>query len=198
MKKGILCCILLILLLPAPGLPSQPMDEIKGRIDQVISILKDPTDKEPSQISLRREKIWKIIIDIFDFEEMSRRAAAQYWKNFNREEQKRYSELFAKLLGNAYIDKILKEYKGEQVAYLSQEMSAEAKAVIHTKISRAGVETKILYSMYRGDSVWKVYDVTIEGVSLVQNYRSQFSKILLNKTPAELIEILTKKLEKGE
>ena len=127
---------------------------------------------------------------------MSRRATAQYWKSFDPEQQKRFSELFSRLLGNAYIDKILNEYKGEDVAYLSEEMSTEAKAVIHTKVSRGGIETKILYSMYRVGGTWKVYDVTIEGVSLVQNYRSQFSRILLNKTPAELIENLQKKLDK--
>ena len=196
MKKAILYGIFLILLLPAPGLASQPMDVMKGRIDLVLSILKDPKYKEPSQVMLQRDKIWEIIIVFFDFEEMSQRATAQYWKSFNREQKKVFSNLFAKLLGNAYIDKILKEYKGEDVAYLSEEMSTEAKAVIHTKVSRGGIETKILYSMYRVGGTWKVYDVTIEGVSLVQNYRSQFSRILLNKTPAELIENLQKKLDK--
>ena len=196
MKKAILYGIFLILLLPAPGLASQPMDVMKGRIDLVLSILKDPKYKEPSQVMLQRDKIWEIIIVFFDFEEMSQRATAQYWKSFNREQKKVFSNLFAKLLGNAYIDKIVKDYKGEDVAYLSGEMTTEAKAVIHTKVSLGGIETKILYSMHRMDDTWKVYDVTIEGVSLVQNYRSQFSKILLNKTPAQLIDMLQKKLDR--
>ena len=174
------------------------MDVLKGGIDQVISILKAPEFQDEGARSTQREEIWRVIREIFDFDEMAGRTTAQYWRIFSRDEKKEFSVLFSKLLGDTYLDKIQK-YSDEDIVYLSQEGINEVKSLVKTKLVRKDLDIPISYNMYKTSGTWKVYDVNIEGVSLVQNYRAQFTKILINKSPAALIEMLKNKLsEQGK
>ncbi|MEW6670982.1 MAG: ABC transporter substrate-binding protein [Thermodesulfobacteriota bacterium] len=174
----------------------QPMDALKGPIDRVIGVLKDPQYQAADQKSRQRDKMWEIVQGVFDFQEISRRTLANNWKLLSPGQQKEFVDVFSEFLGNTYLDKIQGEYKNEKVLYLGQDTLSETKVLIRTKILRENnVEVPVDYSMLLRDQGWKIYDVNIEGVSLVQNYRSQFSQILMKETPAQLIERLKKKRE---
>jgi phospholipid transport system substrate-binding protein len=175
---------------------AQPLDELQGHIDQVVSILKDPKYQETAQKDLQREKIWEIIHKAFDFTEMAKRAVAKHWKRFTQDEKKEFSQLFAELLGGAYLGKIQRSYEDEKIIYVTEKMLSSSKALVKTKILRQNTEIPVAYSMRNRNGTWRVYDINIEGVSLVKNYRTQFSKILLKKSPARLIEMLKKKIER--
>ncbi|MFC1534318.1 phospholipid-binding protein MlaC [Thermodesulfobacteriota bacterium] len=195
MKEKLILSIVFVLIITQPvfGQSSQPIDAIKSRIDQVLAILKDPHYQSESMKALSREKIRGLIKQVFDFNEMARRATAQYWKRFSQVEKGEFSRLFSELLENTYLGRIQK-YRDEKIVYLSQENLSNTKTLVKTKLTRENLDIPIFYSMYKSDRGWKVYDVTIEGVSLVKNYRAQFSQILMNRSPAKLIEMLRKKV----
>ena len=115
------------------------------------------------------------------------------WKKLNGDQQKEFEGLFRKLLGNVYMDRIL-AYKDEKVAFERETMLSEDKAEVQTKILTSTKEIPMNYRMIAKNDQWRVYDVIIEGVSMVKNYRSQFNDILAKKPPEELLEILRKKV----
>ena len=192
--------LLIFLLLAIPNLAhsTQPLDVIRSRIDQVMNLLKDPRYQDSAQKGLQREKMWEVIGQVFDFQEMGKRALARSWRKFNSEEREAFSKLYSELLSNTYIDKIQRGYRDEEVTYLGQEMVSETKALVKTKVLRQGVQIPVSYRLFKRDETWKVYDVNIEGVSLVKNYRAQFSKILLKRPPSHLIDLLRKKVDRME
>ncbi len=171
-----------------------PMGVLKGPVDEGIRLLSDPKYKNPSLKKVQRDKIWEIVRKTFDFTELSGRALAANWKTLNPQQRKKFSEVFSEVLGNTYLDKIQGGYRDEKVAYIGQEMVSDTKAVVKTKIIREKGEIPVDYSMRLKDDNWKVYDVHVEGVSLVLNYRSQFNEILSKDSPDELIRRLEKKL----
>lgn len=175
---------------------SSPLDAIKGPIDQVILILNDPVYKDGGLRVQQREKIWGTIKVIFDFNEISKRTLARNIKIFSKEERTAFSAVFSEFLGNTYVDKIQGEYSNEKIIYVSQEIIKETKALTKTKILRETLEIPVDYRLKLIRGQWKVYDIIVEGVSLVKNYRIQFNKILKKETPAQLIERLDKKLKR--
>jgi len=190
--------VCVVIALPAPAPAAEPTDTLQLHIDEVVSILKDPQYQTDAQKDQQREKIWKIIHQIFDFERISKLSLGKYWKDFNPKQLKEFTDLFTDLLGDTYLKKIQGEYKNEKVNYLSQEIGSDSnsdKAQVKTEIVRENVKIPVDYSLWNNKGVWRIYDVKIEGVSLVKNYRNQFQKILLNKTPDNLIEKLKNKLE---
>ena len=196
MKRTSTAILFVLISMAAYASGNQPMDDLKGPIDQVVDILKDPQYQAADQKARQRDKMWTIIQAVFDFQEISRRTLANNWKLLSPDQQKEFVDVFSEFLGNTYLDKIQGEYKNEKVLYLGQDMLTESKALIKTKILRENnVDIPVDYSMLRLDQGWKIYDVNIEGVSLVQNYRSQFNQILMKEIPAQLIDRLKKKRE---
>lgn len=189
--------VLLFLCIFTPNLArsEKPIAVIEGRIDQVINILKNPQYQEMAQKDLQRKKIWEIIREVFDFREMAKRALARNWKKFTKEQREEFSRLFSELLNNTYIGKIQRGYREEKVVYLTQKMVTDSKALVKTKVLRKSLEIPVSYSMVKRNETWRVYDINTIGVGLVKNYRARFSKILLKRSPAQLIELLTKKIE---
>ncbi|QTA88922.1 MlaC/ttg2D family ABC transporter substrate-binding protein [Desulfonema magnum] len=192
--------LLLVIGLPVSAHSSTgPMEAIQGPLDEVINILKDPQYQAPEQKEVQREKIWNIIREIFDFNKIAHLALAKYRKKFDEKQLKEFTDLFAKLLEDTYLNKIQAEYKNEKINYLSQKIGAKSKsnmALVKTKVTRENVEIPVDYRMWLNKGVWRVYDIKVEGVSLVKNYRNQFQNILLNKSPDHLIEQVRTKVEK--
>jgi phospholipid transport system substrate-binding protein len=188
---------LLLLLAGWTGLSeaASPMESLKIPIETVLDLLKDPKYKDPDQRQQQRDKIFAITRKLFDYTEMSRRTLARNWKSFSPQEQLQFVDVFADHLSNSYMDKIQGEYKGESVVFLGQEMIADGKALVTTKVQRQPSGISVDYSMLLVDDQWRVYDVNIEGVSLIKNYRTQFDQILTKESPAQLIERLKKKVE---
>ncbi len=176
-----------------------PLVSVQGPIQQGIDLLRDPQYKEPSKREAQRDKIWEIIRQTFDFVELSMRTLAQDWKNFTPQQRKEFTEVFTDLLKNTYIDKIQSEFQNETIQFLTEEKISDEKAVVKTKVIRNGkIEIPMDYSMRLRDGAWKVYDVAIEGVSMVKNYRTQFKDILAKETPAKLITRLKDKVVQQE
>ena len=187
--------VLILTILTATAQAKEPMEVVKTPIDAVISILNDPRYKVPGTQSAQRDEIWKTVKPMFDFEEISKRAVARHWRDFSDAEKTDFANVFAQFLGNTYIDKIQGEYHNEQIVYLGQDLYADNYAEVRTHIVRETLEIPVNYRMLKnGDNQWKVYDIIVEGVSLVKNYRTQFASILRKEKPAQLIDRLNRKL----
>lgn len=196
MKRIVPVFLVLLLGLTSPAHGTQPLDTLQKPIDEVVGILKDPRYQDAAQKESQREKLWEIIRNVFNFSEISIRTLAINWKKFPPEQQKEFTDVFSEFLGNIYLKKIQGEFNNEKVVYLSQEILTDSKATVKTKILRENnIEIPVEYSMLLQNGVWKIYDVRIEGVSLVINYRTQFKEILLKESPAQLISRIKKKLE---
>jgi phospholipid transport system substrate-binding protein len=183
---------MLILLGAGPGVAGQATDQLKQTVDQVLAILNDPTLKGTTKAQERRQQLKEIISSRFDFSEMARRSLGPHWQKRSPEERKEFVQLFTGLLEDAYLDNI-ESYNGEKVRFVN-EREDEDFAEVNTKIiNNKGKEIAVDYRLrnVRGD--WKVFDVVIEDISLVNNYRAQFNRVLARSSYAELIEIMKQK-----
>ncbi|PYM87768.1 MAG: organic solvent tolerance ABC transporter substrate-binding protein [Candidatus Rokuibacteriota bacterium] len=174
----------LVLILASPVYAGAPTDTLKGTVDRIVQILADPAlQDKPEQ---RRAEVRKIAEGIFDYPDTARRALGPHWSARSPQEQQEFAKLFADLLDRAYVSKI-ELYQGERVRYVGETADgdeATVKTVIATKKSS---DIPVDYRMHRKDGRWLVYDVIIEGVSLVSNYRTQFNKIVQTESYDALI-----------
>lgn len=172
----------------------RPMETLKGPFNQIIDILNDSSYKSAEARTVQRDKIWEIARPVFNFSEISRRAVGKPWSSFTLEEKNRFINVFSEFLGSTYIDKLQGEFNNEQIDF-DKELVKGSKALVRTRLRRKSLEIPIDYRMHHVNGSWKIYDILVEnGVSLVKNYRVQFTSILKDKTPAQLIERLEKKL----
>lgn len=170
----------------------EPADQLKQSIDAVIDVLKNKELKKNGKEAERRSELRKIIYNRFDFTEMSKRALALNWDKRTPEEQKAFVPLFAKLLEAAYLHKI-ERYHDEKVVYW-QESEDDGYARVRTKIiTKDNEEIPVDYMLLHEGAKWMIYDVMIEGVSLVENYRIQFDDIIRSASYDELVNRLKKK-----
>jgi phospholipid transport system substrate-binding protein len=133
---------------------------------------------------------------MFDYNELSRRTLGQNWTKLNAEQQKEFTELYKSILEDAYVDKIV-TYTDEKILYNKENPLTEKTVEVQTTIVTKKADIPIFYRVIQKGSEWRVYDVVIEGVSLINNYRTQFREILTNKTPEALLETLRKKVGKA-
>jgi phospholipid transport system substrate-binding protein len=190
-----LLAALMIATTPMVAASMDPMAVIKDPIDAVILILNDPQYKVEGARAAQREAIWKIVKPMFDFDEIARRAVARDWRRFTDAQKTTFADVFAQFLGNTYIDKIQGEYHNEKIRYLEQQLHADRYAEVRTHLVREALLIPVNYRLIKDrQGQWKVYDINVEGVSLVKNYRTQFSSFLRKKKPAQLIQQLNDKL----
>ena len=194
MKRIILLLLIALITCSHNAYSAEPFTTLKNEIDKVFSILSDPAYSDESKKAEEHEKLWKIVEDAFDFKIMARLTLANNWRSFSPEQQDEFVRVFGKFLGNTYLDKIQSGFSGEKVEYDGQEMLSGNRALVKTNITHEGVKTPVNYNMLKTGDSWKIYDVKIEGVSLLQNYRTQFSSILMRGKPEDLIEMLKKKI----
>jgi phospholipid transport system substrate-binding protein len=177
-----------------PAFASPAQDQLKASIDQILTVLKNPEYKGESAKEKRRLVLRTIINERFSFKKMSQLSMGKYWKKINDQQKDEFVDLFGQLLEQNYVAKI-EAYTDEEILY-TKELVRKNKAKINTKIVADDVEIPIDYSMYQTkEGPWMVYDMVIEGVSLVANYRSQFNQILQNDPYEKLVEELKKKLD---
>lgn len=199
MQLPLFClCLLSVLAFGKPvfAVEVEPVIFIKEGVDQIISILQDPKFSSPSMKTERRNKVYAIVEQKFDFREMSMRTLARHWKERNPEEQERFTSLFRQVLENTYITKI-ENYSGEKVLFKKHELQGD-KALVYSDLIRNNVETPVNYKLKNSGGRWAVYDVEVEGVSLVNNYRTQFASILDKENFAALLSKLEEKVRKGQ
>ncbi|MDQ1273874.1 MAG: phospholipid transport system substrate-binding protein [Planctomycetota bacterium] len=176
----------------------EPGKLVMKTVESGLTVLKEPSLKGPEKTQERRQRLWQEISFIFNFEEMSKRALGQHWKKRTPEEKKEFVELFTNIMKDAYIGKT-DTYSGEKIVFLKEKNDDNKYATVQTKIiSNTGTEVLVDYRMLSNDGKWTIYDVIIEGVSLVNNYRSQFNNILMKSSFEELIQKIKDKKGKEE
>jgi phospholipid transport system substrate-binding protein len=188
---------LLLVWAPTESLAGPATDQVKESVDQVIKILTDPTLKGEKKVPERRAKIRQVVLQRFGFTEMSKRALGRYWNERNPEERTEFVRLFTDLLERAYIDRV-DGYTGEQVVYLGESVDGDYSEVRSKIVTKRNQEIPITYRLQKASTNWEVYDVIVEGVSLVNNYRTQFSKIIRTSSYQELVKKMQVKLEGEE
>lgn len=179
---------------PTPSAAGGATDAMKATIDEVLRIVKDKELKQPAKSEERRRQLEKVVGDRFDYEEMSRRALGAPWNQLADKDKQEFVTLFRTLLTNSYADKI-EMYSGEGVQYVNERTEKEY-AEVRTKVLTGKTEIPLDYRMLNKAGDWRVYDVVLDGVSLVNNYRGQFSKILKSSPYADLVDQLRKKSDK--
>lgn len=173
---------------------SPVQDQLKVSIDQILEILRDQSLAGEENAEKRRASLKKVINERFSFAKMSQLSLARHWRARSDEEKKAFIELFGQLLEDTYISKI-ESYTNEKIVYV-KEFVKKKKAQVNTKIITDTIEIPIDYRLYQAkENGWMVYDIVIEGVSLVGNYRSQFNEILQKNTYEKLVEDLKKKIK---
>jgi phospholipid transport system substrate-binding protein len=179
----------------APARAGAPLDQLKLQVDRVLKVLEDPELKKENRAKDRRVAVRKIANDIFDFTETAKRSLGRHWQARTPAEQTEFVQLFSDLLERSYLSKI-EVYGGEKIQYLSDALENGDQAKVLTKIvTKQGSEIPIEYRMHKKSDKWLVYDVMIEGVSLVANYRTQFNKIIQTSSFQELVKKMKSKQE---
>jgi phospholipid transport system substrate-binding protein len=193
MKNWLMRMILVLcLVFPASAFAGAPLETVKGNVDKVLDVLRDPSLKAESKTKVRKDKIRAISEKMFDFGELSKRALAQNWSRFNSRQQDEFIELFKTLLEDAYANKIM-SFTNEKIVFSKEVTLTEKTVEVQSVVYGKNEETPIYYRVLLKDGVWRVYDVVIGGVSLINNYRTQFREILAERTPESLLDTLRKK-----
>lgn len=200
MLKKYIVCVLTIFFLNIGSYyalaQSTPKSHIETTIGDILKVLSDSSLKGSDRAKERRETVIKVIEKGFDFSEMSRRTLGKHWKKLKDEQKEEFIRLFSRLIENSYIRKI-DGYSDEKVVYLKERIKGKY-AQVDTQIISKSVTIPIKYSLKNSNSGWSIYDVKIEGVSLVTNYKSQFGSILSKGSYKELKVKLEEKLENLE
>jgi phospholipid transport system substrate-binding protein len=173
----------------------QPIDIIRNTIDKTLTIMNDPQYEGEAQQDQLQQKVWEVVRDVFDYDEIARRSLARNWKKFTSAQKKEFTKVFSEFLKNTYLSRLKREYRDTKFTYEGQELISETKAKVKTKIKRQTVDVAVNYRMRYHNDKWRIYDMYIEGVSMIKNYRSQFKEILAKESPAQLIERLKTKLK---
>ncbi len=177
-----------------PGYAGAPTEAMKTTIDEVLRIVRDQDLKQKNKADERRHQLEKVVSARFDYTEMSRRALGAPWNQLTDQQKQEFVDLFRTLLTNSYADKI-ETYSGEGVEYLNERMEKEY-AEVRTKVLSGKTEIPLDYRLINKAENWRVYDVVVDNISLVNNYRGQFTKILRASSYSDLVDQLRKKSEK--
>ena len=195
MKKRLLIVHLMFVFLIASSVnlyAATATDAVKGEVEKILTKLRDPVFKQQSK-DAQIAGIREIINEIFDWIELSKRTLGRNWRKFSPEQQKEFTDLFSRLLEGVYADRLL-AYSDEKVVFEKETELKKGRVEVASHIRTAdGKKIPLNYRMIKKDGNWRVYDIVIEGVSMVKNYRGQFKDILSKKSPQDLIDILKKK-----
>lgn len=186
--------LFLIVAIAAPVLAADPMEEIKQTTNKILSIVTDPTLKAPSKIAEKEKLIRQVVDERFDWEEMAHRSLATHWAKRTAEERKEFVRLFADLLERTYMKKV-EDYSGEKVLYEGETKDGDYATVKVKIITKKNKDIPVEYRLGKQGNDWFIYDVSIAGVSLVNNYRTQFNSIILQSSYENLIKRLREKVE---
>jgi phospholipid transport system substrate-binding protein len=186
----------ILLLIPIQAVAATPKETIKAGVDNLLKTLGDPSFKakpKDEQIAIMGAQIETV----FDFTELSKRTLGRTWKKMSSEQQTEFVELFEKLLKGVYAD-LLISYTDEKIIFGKETMLKKGRAEVESYLqTKDGKKIPLFYRLTDKSGSWKVYDVIIEGVSMVKNYRTQFREIMKGGSPEKLLEILREKVEKG-
>lgn len=188
----LICFFMCTLIFTMPVLASPAQEQLKASIDKILLILKDPSLKGEEKVTQRRQALRCAIDERFSFKKMSQFSLARHWKTISPVQQEKFVELFGKLLEETYVSKI-ESYTNEKIEYTGESVSKK-KAKIYSQVIADDIKIPIEYRMFKASKDnWMIYDMLIEGISLIKNYRTQFDDILQKDSFEELLEELQKR-----
>jgi phospholipid transport system substrate-binding protein len=190
----IIVFVLALFFISASARAGVPTDQIKGTVDKAVLVLKDPRLKPAAKVRERRDQLKQILFARFDFTEMAKRALGSNWRRRTPQEQDEFVRLFTDILERAYAD-IIDSYTDERIIYLNERIEGGFADVGSKILTSRGEEYSINYKAHLVSNEWKVYDVIAENISLVNNYRSQFNRVIANSSYEELLRRLKDKAE---
>jgi phospholipid transport system substrate-binding protein len=195
MKKHLIVGIILtVLLFCVPAYAGPALETIKVNVNKVLEILRDPALKGNSAKAVKKERLRAVYFKMFDEVELSKRSMSRNWKKLNTTQQQEFIDLFHQILENTYAERIL-TYKNDKISFDKESILTPTQTEVFTRVATSSAEIPITYRLMLIRENWRVYDVVIENVSLVQNYRTQFNDILSKNPPEKLLEILRKKVK---
>jgi phospholipid transport system substrate-binding protein len=186
--------IMMAVLLAAAGTATAagPTETVQMAVQQVFSSQNGPAVKTLSTAE-RRADVRKITESLFDFSDMSERSLGSAWTQASPAQQQEFIRLFSSLIANAYLSRI-EQYAGEPITYLGEKVDGDEASVQSRVVTPKGSEVGLDYRLYRADSRWAVYDIYVEGISLVGSYKAQFNRILQRGSFADLLKQLRQKV----
>jgi phospholipid transport system substrate-binding protein len=191
-RFAMLAVATLLAFVPDPAVAGEPTEQLRTHVDAVLKTLQAPEYRNEAKADERRTAVRTIAERIFDFEETAKRSLGRHWQSRTPAERQEFVKLFTDLLEHSYISKI-EQYGGEKVAYSGDTVEGDQATVKSKIVTPKGTEIPIDYRMRQRDGRWLVYDVVIEGVSLVGNYRTQFNKIIQTSSWDDLVQKLRTK-----
>ncbi len=193
MRKTV-CALVVFLLIGMAGVASaaEPTQVIRSAVDEILVILRDPKLKAPDRADEQRQRIAAVAEKFMDKKRFAQITLGRDWRKLDPKQQEEFTELYADLVEKTYIDRI-REYTDEKVLITGETKANDNKAEVSTVVVSKGKEIPVVYRMYNDGSRWRTYDVLVEGVSFVMNYRSQFNDILAKGSPESLLRQLRQK-----
>ena len=188
-------------LLTGAASAGEPLEKIRETVEDVLTILADETLQAPERQALRRDKLRQAVYQRFGFEEMARRSLGRHWRDLDADQRQEFVALFSDLLERSYVGKIEGAGAGSEVAYTRETIDDEGFASVLTVITNPlGSQIEAEYRLLQRDAntPWEVYDIVIEGVSLINNYRTQFNNIIHRTSYDGLVKQLRLKQEQEE
>jgi len=170
----------------------EPLELVKSAADRALQVLKEPKLKSPEKKKERIDRLRQIINPIFDYEEMARRTMGPHWRRRTPAEQEEFYKLFRAFLEKIYSMKV-DFYDGERVAFGRETIDGDYAQVESTVTDSKGMESPVVYRLKRTDGKWNVYDAVVENISIVNNYRSQFDRVISKSSYEELKRMLKEK-----
>jgi phospholipid transport system substrate-binding protein len=193
---GALVIISIVLMIPLHGFAATPMETVESGVKNVLATLTDPAFKAKAK-DQQVSQLTEVISAIFDFDELSKRTLGREWRKMNDAQQKEFVQLFQDLLQGVYADRLL-AYSDQKVLFDKETILKKGIAEVQSYLQTAdGKKIPLFYRLTDKSGSWKVYDVIIEGVSMVKNYRTQFREILAKESPEKLLQILRDKTGKS-
>ena len=190
---AVLSLLFFYLLIPAPLIAETPTDQIQAAVEKALAVLRDPELKTVEKKGERRSRLRKILYPRFDFAEMAKRSLGAHWRRRTPSERKEFIRIFSELLERSYV-RYIDSYNGEKFVYLREKLDGNYAEVESQIITHKGKEFSVNYKTHIVNGEWKIYDVVAENISMVNNYRSQFNRVLSKSSFEELVRRINKKL----
>jgi len=179
----------------ALGATLGPLDTVRDGTEKVLAILSDPALKAPEKKELRRKTVLDAVDSCFNWPDISQRSLGIHWRNRSDAEKQEFISVYTELIRDTYLTKI-GNYSGEKVRYESEKVDGNYARVLVQIVTKQNTDIPVTYSLKRIDDRWLIYDMAVEGVSLVNNYRTQFSSMLDGKTYPEFLKELQAKVDR--
>ncbi|MFB3122259.1 MAG: phospholipid-binding protein MlaC [Candidatus Binatia bacterium] len=190
--SAVLLLLILCLLIPAPLSAGGPTDQIRDAVEKAIAIIQDPELKTKRKREERLNRLRKAIYPRFDFAEMAKRALGFQWRRLTSSERKEFIHIFTDLLEQSYI-RYIDSYNEEKFIFLREKLDGRYAEVRTRILTRKGEEFSVNYKTHLVNGEWKIYDIVAENISMVNNYRSQFKRVLSKSSYEELVSRINKK-----